>query len=136
MRSLFNFGQFQAVLQKLAHEIAVEAITNLKGDIRIDAHGGMLSTVETNEHLIRFYTTHVSYGEHDGHSWEHNWGFDVEEKVYLTSNHSTKISFYAPEGKEYEVREKVTQFIDKIMAAASIKPVPRFALENKTAKKD
>ena len=129
LRSLFNFEQFEGVLQKLAHEIAMEAITNLQGDIRIDVHGGRLSTVETSKHLIRFYATHLSYSEHEhGHSWEHSWGFDVEDKLYLTSNDCTKISFYAPEGKEKEVVEKITQFIDKIMAEASIKPVPRFAL--------
>jgi len=129
MRSLFSFEQFEEVLQKLAHEIATEALmAPLRGDVRIIIYGGRLSTVETNKHLIRFFARHIAYTEHDGHSWEHSWGFDVEDKLYLTSDDCTKISYYAPEGKEKETIEKITRFIDKIMAEASIKPVPRFTL--------
>jgi hypothetical protein len=128
LRSLFSFEQFEEVLQKLAHDIAIDAITNLQGDIRIVVYDGRLSTVETNKRLIRFFARHIAYTEHDGHRWEHSWGFDVEDKLYLTSNDCTKISYYAPEGKDKETAEKITRFIDKIMAEASIKPVPRFAL--------
>ena len=56
------------------------------------------------------------------------FGFDVEEKFYLTSNHCTKISFNASEGKEKETSEKITKFVDKLMAESSIKPIPRFTL--------
>jgi len=123
IRSLFNFEQFEEVLQKLAYKIALDAVKTLKqGDARIVIHGSEFNTVETGKVNIRFYGNHISYGE-----W--NWAsFDVEEKVYLTSHHSTKISFYAPEGEESEMAEKITVFIDKIMAEASIKPVPRFNL--------
>jgi len=132
MRSLFNFEQFETVLQKLAHRIAIDAITNLQGDIRIDVRHGKISSVETNRQTIRFYANHATYDEWSK-KYTEGFSFDVEEKLYTTSNHSTKISYYAPEGKTKKIAEKVTQFIDKIMAEASIKPVPRFTLENKTA---
>jgi hypothetical protein len=131
IRSKFSIQQYRAVLQKMAHEIAVDALMELQGDVRIVVYGGRLSTVETNKHLIRFFANHISYNEHDGHSWENSWGFDAEDKLYLTSNDCTKISFYAPEGKTKEITEKITQFIDKIMAEASIKPVPRFTLSDR-----
>jgi len=116
------------VLQELAHEIATDALmAPLRGDVRIIIYGGRLSTVETNKHLIRFYASHIAYTEHSTHYID-GWGFDVEDKLYLTSNDCTKISYYAPEGKDKEITEKITQFIDKIMAEASIKPVPRFTL--------
>lgn len=132
IRSLFNVEQFRTVLQRIAHKIAIEAITNLHGEVRVIAHGSRLDTVETDKHLIRFFASHISYSEHDTHRWEHSWGFDVEEKLYSVSNHSTKISFYAPEGKEKEVTEKVTKFIDELMAESAIKPVPRFSLSQLT----
>lgn len=127
IRSLFSFEQFEEVLQKLGHEIAIDAITNLQGEVRIVIHGGRISLVETDKHTISFYAHHVTYTEKSTRytDW---WSFDAEHKLYLTSDHSTKISFYAPEGKDKEITEKITQFIDKIMADASIKPVPRFTL--------
>jgi hypothetical protein len=134
MRSLFSFDQFEQVLQKLAHTIAIEAITNLRGDIRIVVHGGRLSQVETDKHSISFYAKHASYFERPGKKYEDWWGFDVEEKLYSTSDHSTKISFNAYEGKEKETAEKITDFIEKLMSEASIKPVPRFSLTEHTQK--
>lgn len=127
IRSHFSFEQFEEVLQKLAHEIAIDAVTNLQGEIRIIVHGGRLSHVETDKYRISFYTNHASYFE-KGKTYADSWGFDAEEKLYTTSSHKTKISFYAREGKEKEIAEKITEFIDKIMAEASIKPVPRFKL--------
>lgn len=89
-----------------------------------------LSMVETGKVTIRFFAKHIAYAEHSSrYSYDENyWGFDVEEKHFLTSNHSTKISYYAPEGKEKETAEKITAFIDKIMAEAGMKPIPRFSL--------
>jgi len=127
-RSLFSFEQFEQVLQKLAHTIAIEAVTNLRGDIRIVVHSGQLSQVETDKHSIYFYANHASYHERPSNKYEDWWGFDVEEKLYTTSAHSTKISFNAYQGKEKETEEKITKFIEKLMAEASIKAVPRFSL--------
>ena len=129
IRSHFNFEQFEEVLQKLAHEIALDAVKNLnRGDVRIVIHGPRFSVVKTNKVNVRFYAKHIGYSEEPTRNYEDWWGFDVEEKFYLTSNHSTKISFYAPEGKEKEAAEKITEFVDKLMAEASIKPIPRFTL--------
>jgi hypothetical protein len=122
MRSFFSFEQFEEALQKLAHKIALDAVETLK-DVRIDIRGSRFSTVETDEVSIRFHPHHITYGEG---GWEQSFNFDVEEKVYLTSSHSTKISFYAPEGEEKEMAEKVTALIDKIMS--EVKPIPRFNL--------
>jgi len=133
IRSLFSFEQFETVLQKIAHEIAIKAVTSPKGNIRITTKSnGKFDTVETNEFMIRFYAKHISYSEG---SWFRGitWGFDVEEKLYTSSNHSTKISYYASEGKTKEITEKVTKFVDKIMAEVSIKPIPRFTLKNRIA---
>jgi len=111
-------------------------VTNLQGDVRIIVYDGRLSTVETSKHSIRFFANHIAYAEHPApRRWEESWGFDVEDKLYLTSNDCSKISYYAPEGKEKKITEKITRFIDKIMAEASIKPVPRFTLRNKISKK-
>jgi len=129
IRSRFNFEQFKEVLQKLAHEIALDAVKNLnRGDVRIVIHGPRLSRVETSRVNIRFYAKHIGYWEQPTRTYKDWWGFDVEQKFYLTSNHCTKISFYASEGKEKEAAEKITEFVDKLMAEASIKPIPRFTL--------
>ena len=131
IRSRFNFEQFEEVLQKLAHEIALDAVKSLnQGDVRIVIRGPRFSHVETGKCRIRFFAKHASYEKYgEKGKWSYDgWGFDVEEKFYLTSNHCTKISFWAPEGKEKEVTEKITRVIDKLMADASIKPIPRFTL--------
>lgn len=136
MRSKFNIDQFRTVLQDLAYKIATDALmAPLQGDVKIIIFGGKLSTVETNKHLIRFYASHMSYSEG---SYMHGWilRFDVEDKLYLTSNDCTKISFYAPEGKEKQTAEKISEFIDRIMAEASITPIPRFTLKSRGLKKD
>lgn len=130
-RSKYSLEQFEEVLQKLAHEIAIDAVTNLKqGDIRINIHGPRFSVVSTGKYNIRFYAKHIGYYEEPSRDYKDWWGFDVEEKFYLTSNHCTKISFYASEGKEKETKDKITKFIDKLMGEAGIKPVPRFSLTN------
>jgi len=98
------------------------------GDIRIIIRGHRFSVVETGKVKIHFFAKHIGYYEEPSRNYETWWGFDVEEKLFMTSDHSTKISFFAPEGKEKGRAEKITAFIDKIMAEASIKPIPRFAL--------
>jgi len=151
LRSLFSFEQFETVMQKLAHKIAIEAVTNLKsGEILVKSHSpGRLSEVNTGVHTIRFYANHLSFTYQPKGTWDDpdTISFDVEEKLYLNSNHSTKISFYSPEvGVTYDKgwnrsidqekteaektrrEKKILEFIDKLMAEASIKPIPRFAL--------
>jgi hypothetical protein len=133
-RSLYNFEQFEAVLRAIAHKIAIEAVTNPVGRIKITTDSkGKLDTVETGDCMIRFYASHISYTEG---SWSKKitFSFDVERKLYSTSNHSTKISFFAEEGKEKQAAEKITQFIEKIMSDAGVQPIPRFTLADKAHK--
>lgn len=133
IRSHFSFEQFEGVFQKLAHKIAVEAVTKMnKGTVRIDIHGSRLSTVALRSGgvKIRFFAAHLKYEHAPEGSWDEWWGFDIEKKFYLTSSHKTKISFWAPDGKEKERKEKITKFLDELMTEAGIKPVPRFSLAN------
>ena len=79
---------------------------------------------------IRFYAKHIGYWEEPTRNYKNWWGFDVEEKLYLTSNHCSKISFVAG-ANDVETaakKKKILEFIDKLMAEASIKPIPRFTL--------
>lgn len=131
IRSHFNFQQFEQVFQKLAHKIAVDAVTNLnKGRARIIINGNRVSEVSINSRslVIKFYAKHLMYSHSPEEAWNKWWGFDVEEKFYLTSNHCTKISFYAPEGEVEKRKQKIEAFIEKIMTEAGIKPIPRFKL--------
>lgn len=132
MRSEFNIEQFRMVFQIIAHKLAIEAVTDPHGEVRVVIHGGRLDTVETDNHSIRFYMRHITYAARTRTQGAF-FGFDVEEKEYATSNHSTKISFYAPEGKEKEWTEEIAQFVNKIMADAGIKSVPRFSLKENVA---
>jgi len=105
-----------------------------QGDIRIVIHGKRFSILETGHATIRFFARHASYFEQPKpRSYKTYWGFDVEEKLFLSSNHSTKISFVAgqTDAETAAKRKKVEEFIDKIMAEASMKPIPRFTLKNR-----
>lgn len=115
-------------MQKLAHEIAWNAVESMeKGNVRIVIRGSRFSHVETDENTIKFYAKHLSFMKGN---WNRGptWGFDIEKKLYLTSDHSTKISFWAPEEKLEETEKRILEFIAKIMAG--VKPVPRFSLED------
>ena len=126
-RSHFSFEQIEKVLQKLAYKIALDAVTTLEhGRVCINISGTRIRDVDTDEYCIRFYANHVFFNKKN----QNMWAFDVERKVYLTSNHCSKISFYAPEGKREEREKSIIEFIDKIMAEASIKPKPRFSLSD------
>ena len=113
--------------------MAVEAVTELnKGTVRIDIQGKRLSTVSlrTGGEKFRFFAAHLKYEHAPEGSWDEWWGFDIEEKFYLTSSHKTKISFYAPEGKVESRKKKIMAFLEQLMTEAGIKPVPRFRLSN------
>lgn len=130
----------------LAHKIAIEAVTKLEsGEILVKSHSpGRLSEVKDGIHQFRFYAQHLSYTYRPDGTYSHPGYifFDVEEKLYLTSNHCTKISFFVPEAwreneeeaaainneRRKNTKKKILAFIEKIMAEANIKPVPRFSL--------
>lgn len=133
-RSHFSFEQFEQVFQKMAHQIALDAVTTLKrGRVRIIIRAnGAFSEVNTDQYWLKFYAQHASYEKKSKKHADH-FGFDVERKIYLTSNHSTKISFYSPEEeKTGQTEKRIMEFIDKIMTEASIKPAPRFTLSKYT----
>lgn len=115
IRSQFNIEQFETVLQKIAHKIALNAVKNLnQGDVRIIIRGPRFDTVATSKVNIRFYAKHISYHEEPTNKYKDWWGFDVEEKLYLTSNHCTKISFAVwDEGKRQETEKRILEFIEK-----------------------
>lgn len=130
IRSRFSFKQFEDVLQKMAHKVALDAVKTLQhGDVRIIIRESRFSDVETDEYGFRFYAKHATFRKSD----PDGFAFDVAEKLYLTSNACSKISFevYPKEDTE-KVEKRILAFIDKIMAEAGIKPVPRFTLSKYT----
>jgi hypothetical protein len=132
IRSEFTFQQFETVLQNYAYKLACDVISDPKihGTITIRARGIRMEHVETDEFLIKFYAKHAYFGRHvkKGDSW----GFDVEEKLYTDSNHSSKIHFDCyPAEKEAKTRETVMAFINKLLSI--VKPEPRFSLAKQVA---
>ena len=124
-RSMFNIAQFEAKLQKMAHKFP------------------KFKQVRTDDLTLIFYYTEdgkprkvvvllnkktgKKLGE--GTAWEHDevkyWRFTIEAKIYLNSNHATKISFTYKENDE-----KIKKWLEEIMG--SEKPVPRFTLSKYT----
>lgn len=103
----------------------MDAVKSLqRGNVRIIIRGSRLAEVSTDTVHIRFFARHLSYSVTKRNEW---WGFDIEQKLYLTSSHCTKISFWASKEKMKETKEKITEFLDKLMDR--IKPVPRFTLK-------
>lgn len=108
--------------------------------IKIDDH--KVTLVETDDMSIRFYFKHLDVGK--TLSPHNRLYFQVEKKLYLNSNHSTKISFWTPDGlwtpegldytkkaiEEEKKKKQVEDFINKLMSGVT--PVPRFSLEKYT----
>lgn len=131
IRSKFSIQQFEEVLQKLAHMIAIDAVTTLKrGRCRIIISGPELREVFTDQYEIKFYASHVSFSKKLSQG---EWlVFDAEEKLYLTSNHCSKIGFWAPDEKKEEQKKKILAFIDNLMAEAGVSIEPHFQLAQMT----
>jgi hypothetical protein len=150
VRSLYSFEQFELVLQKFAHEVAIDAVTNLKqGRIRITTKSSNeFEHVDTERYVFTFYASRIGFLrtiKRDEH-----FGFDIEEKEYQNSNHRTKISYFVPEnGKYVEGRgyvkdpkqkekervkgEEINAFIEKLMQENGITSVARFNLKQMEA---
>jgi len=131
IRSLFSFEQFEDALQKLAHKVAMEAVRKMNQDVRIVIHNGRFTTVETDNVDIYFRGQRIGYIQQTG-GWTEWWSFEIEEKIYLTSNDRTKISFKASENEKDKVEAKIRKFIDNLMT--DVKPNPRFSLTNHARK--
>jgi hypothetical protein len=149
VRSEYSFDQFDTVLQKFAHEVAKEVVTSLNtvhGRIDFRQHG--IAYIETDKYSIRFSAARISFSRRGKDEY---WGFEIEEKLYATSNHQTKISYTVQvashfdrnkgeygeyvedesrKAKEKKRGEEILEFIEQLMAENAIKPVPRFSLSD------
>ena len=141
VRSEYSFDQFDTVLQKFAHEIAVEVVTSLNikhGRIDFRDHG--IAYIETDQYTIRFSPLRISFSREGQNDY---FGFEIEEKLYATSSHRTKLSYAVSVGGRYEggkyveddrkAKEKkrgveILEFIEQLMTASGMKPEPRFSL--------
>ncbi|HKZ93700.1 MAG TPA: hypothetical protein VJ249_03850 [Candidatus Bathyarchaeia archaeon] len=117
LRSEFSIDQFEAGLQKLAHELP------------------RFRKMSTEDMTLNFYyddgkprrisvQIHRPTGKQGrwGPEIEY-WGFSIEFKPYLDSHHQTKITFASPEDKG-----RIETWLMEIMA--SEKPKPRFTLRD------
>jgi len=145
VRSEYSFEQFDTVLQKFAHEVAKEVVTSLNtvhGRIDFRDHG--IAYIETDKYSIRFSAAMISFSRHGKDEY---WGFEIEEKLYATSSHRTKLSYAVSVGGHYEegkgyiedgdrkAKEKkrgaeILEFIEQLMTASAMKPEPRFSLSD------
>ena len=149
VRSRYSFDQFEKVMQKFAHEVAIDAVTNLnQGRMRIQTRSNdEFERVETEQYMFSFYASHMGFLKmtKTGKGTTTYFGFDVEAKEYSNSNHRTKISYDVHiesqyvEGRGYvesanrkekeRVRgEEINAFIEKLMQENKITPVARFNL--------
>ena len=153
-RSLYTYKQFFQVFQAIAHEMAIDAVTHLKGgELVVKGYRpGILSEVKVGATHIKFYAKHLSF-ERGKYDQPDHMSFEIEEKFYSTSQHSTKISFYSPEIKNEDIevkrkygfmehpvdhektdaekkrrQKRINDFLEELMKDADIEPVPRFNL--------
>jgi len=156
-RSVYSFKQFEQVFQAMAHEIAIEAVTNLvaggEGLLVKGYSSGQLREVNAGRFHIKFYANHLGFSDNPtgNYSDPKCMDFEIEEKHYSTSAHCTKISFYSPEIKENKPnipswsqkvdhkrtdaekkrrQKRIDEFIESLMKDAGLKPEPRFSLKN------
>lgn len=145
VRSEYSFNQFDTVLQKFAHEVAKEVVTTLDtvhGRIDFRDHG--IAYLETDKYNIRFSAARISFSRHGQDDY---FSFEIEEKLYATSNHQTKISYTVSVGghwekdkgyveddnhktKEKKRGEEILELIEQLMTTNAMKPEPRFSLSD------
>jgi hypothetical protein len=127
--------QFGQVFQRLAHKVALGAVVKPDAHLKIETNSeGIFTVVSTETVSLQLEWSGISYSETPKKDWKNHWGFSVEEKLYNTSNDSTKISYYVDEGKEKQTAEKIRQFIEQLMTENKIKPVPRFSIRDYSKK--
>ncbi|MEA2090400.1 MAG: hypothetical protein U9O89_06575 [Thermoproteota archaeon] len=131
IRSHYRYEQFEEVLQQLAHKLAKKIVEDLPETAEIKIRGQKLDRVVTDDFSIRFFSKRAKVVKNlTSDDW---FGFEVEKKLYTTSNHCSKISFWAPEDEEAAKKKQIEEFIEKIMSEAGVTPVARFSLEKYTA---
>jgi hypothetical protein len=159
IRSEFSFAQFRERLQNYAYKLACDVISDpaKHGRIRITMTGPIMNEIETKEFKIRFFASHASFDRLEQKKSKFRtdedylytvpaWGFNIEEKEYMDSNHRSKISYYGDDmtkmvyankddyrghtvvnvKKSAEVKQTVFDFISKLMEG--VKAEPRFSL--------
>ena len=156
IRGLYKFDQYRDALQKFAFKHAVETLSKLPEQekpkkikhessygtwytddaiiLTIKAKGPELTEVEVDPYHFTFRLRMVSVSYKTYGSKDH-WHFDVEEKIYTDSNHSSKLHYdgSSPEDKKKQI-ELINAFVSKLMEG--IEPEPRFDLSkfHRTAK--
>jgi len=119
IRSPYQIGQFEGVLQNLAHEFPKFH--------RVSTEDATLSFYYDDDGKPRRIAVQFHQKTGKMTKWgpeREYWSFTIEPKLYTTSEDSTKITY----GYK-EVEEKIRKFIEKIMA--SEKPIPRFTLSQR-----
>jgi len=114
IRSEFTIQQYEKAFQKLAHKQPKfhKIVTdNMTIDFRYDENGKI--------RRITFYShKHIpEHGRYGGYPYGEYWSFTIEQKLYTTSSHSTKI--------DGDI-EKAAKFLEKLMRGQT--PIPRFSL--------
>jgi hypothetical protein len=118
--------------------MAIQAVTDLDGNLEIKTgpryYGEpertvdgrkRFAVVDIGKYSFYFRGSTIGYSE-SGKDYNDHWGFDLEEKWYFTSNDVTKISFSAGDSNKQKIADKITQFLNELMAGE--KPIPRFSL--------
>jgi len=137
----------------MAYEIAVLAVIDLEDGLLIKGYRkGELSEVLAGPYHIKLYGKHLSFsqGKYDDSGY---LSFEIEEKLYGSSAHCSKISFYSPEYKDETTeveskygfmtnpvdhertdaekqrrQNKIDAFLEQLMKDADMKIEPRFSL--------
>jgi hypothetical protein len=122
LRSEFSIEQFEAGLQKLAHELP------------------KFRKVSTEDLTLSFYydddrPRRISVQVHRKTGKQGRWGpeieywsFSIELKLYLDSHHQTKMTFASPED-----RGRIEEWLNNIMGPEE--PKPRFTLRDMLQRK-
>lgn len=157
IRSFYTLEQYREVLQKFAYKQAVEVLAKLSEapkpkkvkhsystygdksdyyytvdsqDLKIKASGPELDEVVAYPFSFSFRkrTISVSYNPKDQSIIDGCWYFQVEEKIYTDSNHSSKLHYdgNSPESKKKQI-ELINAFVAKLMEG--IVPEQRFDLK-------
>lgn len=133
IRYEYTFAQFVERLQNYAYKLACDVISDPKahGRIIIKMFGSRMESIETDVFHISFYASHASFSKNVKNGL--SLAFEIEEKLYTDSNHSSKAiySHWQPE-KLPELRKSVTDFIVDLMK--DVKAEPRFSLKKQAGR--
>ncbi len=128
IRSEYSIEQFEAALQRFAHEKLPELIPKFD---RIIAEGSGISVrldfvygMETND-IKKIRVRIGSMASPYTYRWEDYLDFTIEPKVYLDSPHVTKIHYEGPSNKVD--KERILAWLKSLLG--SEEPAVRFSIE-------